>query len=50
MHDTTIRGGTLVDGSGRPRYQGDIGIDEGRITAVGGGDGQLRRRLRARAR
>ncbi|MBK7260398.1 MAG: amidohydrolase family protein [Rubrivivax sp.] len=36
MHDTTIRGGTLVDGSGRPRFQGDIGIDDGRITAVGG--------------
>jgi N-acyl-D-amino-acid deacylase len=36
MYDTTIRGGTIVDGSGHPRYSGDIGINGGRIAAVGG--------------
>jgi N-acyl-D-amino-acid deacylase len=36
MHDLVIRGGTIVDGSGRPRFTGDIAIDGGRITAVGG--------------
>ncbi len=36
MFDTTIRGGTLVDGSGQPRFTGDIGITDGRIAAVGG--------------
>ena len=35
MFDTTIRGGTLVDGSGKPRFTGDLGIRDGRITAVG---------------
>jgi hypothetical protein len=36
MFDTTIRGGTLVDGSGQPRFTGDIGIVGDRIAAVGG--------------
>jgi N-acyl-D-aspartate/D-glutamate deacylase len=35
MHDLVIRGGTIVDGSGNPRFTGDIAIDQGRITAVG---------------
>jgi hypothetical protein len=36
MFDTTIRGGTIVDGSGNARFSGDIGISGGRIAAVGG--------------
>ncbi len=35
MHDMVIRGGTIVDGSGRPAFTGDIAIDGDRITAVG---------------
>ena len=35
MHDLVIRGGTIVDGSGNPRFTGDIAVDGGRITAVG---------------
>ncbi len=35
MHDTVIRGGTIVDGTGRAAFTGDIAIDAGRITAVG---------------
>jgi N-acyl-D-amino-acid deacylase len=34
-YDLIIRGGTIVDGSGLPRYQADVGIKEGRITAIG---------------
>jgi len=33
--DTVIRGGTVVDGSGRARFTGDIGIKDGRIAEIG---------------
>lgn len=35
MHDLVIRGGTIVDGSGRPAFVGDVAIDGERISAVG---------------
>jgi N-acyl-D-aspartate/D-glutamate deacylase len=35
MLDIVIRGGTLIDGTGAPSRQADIGIREGRIVAVG---------------
>ncbi|MEZ5958268.1 MAG: D-aminoacylase [Hyphomonadaceae bacterium] len=35
MHDLVIRNGTIVDGSGAPRFVGDVAIDGGLITAVG---------------
>ena len=43
MHDLVIRGGTLVDGSGAPRFAGDIAIDGGHIAQVGGSAGAARR-------
>jgi N-acyl-D-amino-acid deacylase len=33
--DLTIVGGRVVDGSGAPWYHADVGIQEGRITAIG---------------
>ena len=36
MLDTVIRGGRIVDGTGRPVFHGDLGIRDGRIAAVGG--------------
>ncbi|MFN0186575.1 MAG: N-acyl-D-amino-acid deacylase family protein [Aquabacterium sp.] len=47
MHDLVIRGGSIVDGSGAPRFSGDIAIDGGRITQVGGKAGAARRVLDA---
>jgi N-acyl-D-aspartate/D-glutamate deacylase len=34
MYDLTIRNATIVDGSGEPRFQGDIGIDGNKITTI----------------
>ena len=42
MHDLIIRGGTVVDGTGAPRFAADIAIDNGRITAVGNDLGDAR--------
>lgn len=33
--DTIIRGGTIVDGSGKPRFTGDVAIHDGRIVEIG---------------
>jgi len=35
MHDLVIRNGIIVDGSGAPRFKGDIAVDGGLITAIG---------------
>ncbi|HJU18100.1 MAG TPA: amidohydrolase family protein [Stellaceae bacterium] len=43
MHDIVIRGGTIVDGTGRPGFTGDVAIDGERIAAVGGKAGPARR-------
>src|ERR1700731_1243002 len=34
-YDILIRNGTIVDGSGLPRYRADIGIAAGRIACIG---------------
>jgi N-acyl-D-amino-acid deacylase len=33
--DLVVRGGTIVDGSGKPRFTGDLGIADGRIVEIG---------------
>ncbi len=35
IHDLIIRGGTVVDGTGAPRFLAEIAIGNGRITAIG---------------
>ncbi|MEZ5263806.1 MAG: amidohydrolase family protein [Acidimicrobiales bacterium] len=47
MFDTVIKGGTIVDGTGRPAFTGDVAIDGGTITAVGHVDGAARRTIDA---
>jgi N-acyl-D-amino-acid deacylase len=47
MHDTVIRGGTIVDGSGAPGYTGDVAFDDGKIAQVGGKIGPGKREIEA---
>ncbi|TPE60114.1 D-aminoacylase [Sandaracinobacter neustonicus] len=47
MHDTVIRGGTVVDGTGAPAFIADIAIDDGHITAVGDVPGKGRTEIDA---
>jgi N-acyl-D-aspartate/D-glutamate deacylase len=47
MHEMVIRGGTIVDGNGGQPYTGDLAIDGGRISAVGGKAGPAYRDIAA---
>jgi N-acyl-D-aspartate/D-glutamate deacylase len=47
MHDTVIRGGTIVDGTGKPGFTGDIAVDGDKITQVGGKAGPAKREVKA---
>ncbi|MDQ3334455.1 MAG: amidohydrolase family protein [Myxococcota bacterium] len=47
MFDLAILGGTIVDGTGRPAFTGDIAIEDGRIAAIGSA-GAARRTIDAR--
>jgi N-acyl-D-aspartate/D-glutamate deacylase len=47
MFDTVIRGGTIVDGSGAPRFTGDLGIKDGKVAEVGGKLGAGKREVDA---
>jgi N-acyl-D-aspartate/D-glutamate deacylase len=47
MHDTVIRGGTIIDGTGKEAFTGDVAISGGRIAAVGGKQGPGRRDIDA---
>ena len=45
--DLIIRGGTVVDGSGKPRYGADLGIKDGRIVEIGKVGGSAARTIDA---
>ncbi|MEA2738707.1 MAG: hypothetical protein QOH05_2014, partial [Acetobacteraceae bacterium] len=47
MHDTVIRGGTIVDGTGKSAYTGDVALDGGVISQVGGKAGPGKREVEA---
>jgi len=47
MHDIVIRGGTIVDGTGKAAFTGDVAISGSRIAAVGGKQGPGRREIDA---
>lgn len=46
-YDLKITGGVIVDGTGKPRYHGDIGIKNGLIAAVGKAEGDAKRVINA---
>ena len=46
--DVVILNGTIVDGSGAPRYEADVGVSNGRIEAIGAlGNAEAARRIDA---
>ena len=47
MFDTVIRGGTIIDGTGKPSFTGDIGISGEKIAEVGGKIGPGKREINA---
>jgi N-acyl-D-amino-acid deacylase len=47
MHDIVIRGGTIIDGTGKPPFTGDLAIQGERIAGVGGRQGPARRDIDA---
>ncbi len=49
-YDIKITGGEIVDGSGKPRYAGDIGITDGRIVALGRAPGEAAQTIDATGR
>lgn len=46
-HDVAIRGGLLVDGTGKPPYRGDLAIDGDRISEIGAVAGGAQRTIDA---
>jgi len=47
MHDIVIRGGSILDGTGSDAFAGDVAIDGGKITSVGGKAGPGKREIDA---
>ena len=48
MFDLKIAGGTLIDGTGRAPFTGDVAVQDGRIVEVGACSGRARRTIDAR--
>ena len=35
MYDIIIKGGTIIDGTGKERFRADVGIEDGKIKKIG---------------
>jgi N-acyl-D-amino-acid deacylase len=46
--DTVLRGGQIVDGTGKPAFVGDVAIQGGRIVAVGKVEGRGKNEIKAK--
>jgi N-acyl-D-aspartate/D-glutamate deacylase len=49
-YDLKITGGTIVDGTGRPGFTGDLGIKDGKVMAIGKSDGLATRTIDAKGK
>jgi|SRR6185312_3853374 len=49
-YDIKITGGTIIDGSGAPRYAGDVAISAGKVAALGAAPGEARETIDATGR
>ncbi len=50
IYDLVIRGGVVVDGTGRERFDADVAVHRGRIAAIGRVDGSGEQELDARGK
>lgn len=50
MYDLKIKGGTIIDGTGAPRFSGDVGIRDGKVVALGDAPDAARRTIDAAGR
>ena len=46
-YDLVVKNGMVIDGSGAPRYRADVGVQGGRIAAIGRVDGKAKRTIDA---
>jgi N-acyl-D-aspartate/D-glutamate deacylase len=49
-YDLKISGGSIIDGSGKPRYLGDVGVSGGKVVALGAAPGEARETIDATGR
>jgi N-acyl-D-amino-acid deacylase len=49
-YDLLIKNGRIIDGSGRPAFHGDVGVERGKIVELGRLDGAARRTIEADGR
>src|ERR1700740_3729294 len=49
-YDLKITGGSIIDGTGKARYGGDIGVSGGKVGALGAAPGEARETIDAKGR